>query len=409
VNNGTQQGGWFLRIHRRAAGAAFGLAIVLAPAVVASSSVQAQTFTLLYSFTGGTDGRTPLGGVILDAAGNLYGATSQGGNLACSLGCGTVFKVDGAGNETVLYSFAGTGAGDGEYPNATLVRDAAGTLYGTTVGGGASGYGTVFKLDTTGKETVLHSFSGATGDGAFPYGGVVRDGQGNIYGTTEAGGTSNYGTVFKLDTTGQETVLYSFAGTGGDGKSPFAGVVRDGLGNLYGTTEAGGLYDYGTVFKVDTTGKETVLYSFTGTGGDGAQPMSGLARDANGNLYGTTNSGGTGIDGGNGVVFKLNNASRERVLYRFPGTGAKGIHPHGVVRDAQGNLYGTTLFHGAFGWGTVFKVAPTGKLTVLYNFTGGNADGGDPYAGVVRDGHDNLYGTTSAGALGYGTVFKITP
>jgi len=409
VNNGTQQRGWFLRIHRRAAGAALGLAIVIAPSVVASRSVEAQTFTLLYTFTGGTDGRTPLGGVILDAAGNLYGTTSQGGNLACSLGCGTVFKVDRAGNETVLYSFAGTGAGDGEYPNAALVRDAAGTLYGTTVGGGASGYGTVFKLDTTGKETVLHSFSGATGDGASPYGGVVRDGQGNLYGTTEAGGTSNYGTVFKLDTTGKETVLYSFTGTGGDGKSPFAGVVRDGQGNLYGTTQAGGVLNYGTVFKLDTTGKETVLYSFAGTGGDGAQPMSGLARDANGNLYGTTNSGGTGVEGGNGVVFKLDNTGRERVLYHFPWTGAKGIHPHGVVRDTQGNLYGTTVFQGASGWGTVFKLAPTGKLTVLYNFTGSNADGGDPYAGVARDGQGNLYGTTSAGALGYGTVFKITP
>jgi uncharacterized repeat protein (TIGR03803 family) len=137
--------------------------------------------------------------------------------------------------------------------------------------------------------------------------------------------------------------------------------------------------------------------------------MTGLVLDAKGNLYGTTNSGGRGIDGGNGVVFKLDKAGRERVLYRFPRTGAKGIRPHGVVRDAQGNLYGTTVFHGAFGWGTVFKLSPTGKMTVLYNFTGGNADGGDPYAGVVRDGQGNLYGTTSAGAIGYGTVFKITP
>ena len=237
----------------------------------------------------------------------------------------------------------------------------------------------------------------------------MRDGQGNLYGTTQAGGTSNAGTVFKLDTTGEETVLYSFTGTSGDGKSPFAGVVRDGQGNLYGTTEAGGVSNFGTVFKVDTTGKETVLYSFTGAGGDGAQPMTSLTRDANGNLYGTTNSGGKGIDGGNGVVFKLDKTGRERMLYRFPATGAKGIRPHGVVRDARGNLYGTTLYHGAFGWGTVFKLSPAGKVTVLDNFTGGNADGGHPYAGVVRDDQGNLYGTTSAGAIGYGTVFKITP
>jgi uncharacterized repeat protein (TIGR03803 family) len=356
VNNGTQQGSWFFRIHRKA-GAALGLWIVLAPAVVASRSAQAQTFTLLYTFTGGMDGSTPVGGVILDAAGNLYGTTSEGGNFACSQGCGTLFKVEGVGIKTVLHSFAGTGAGDGEYPNAALVRDGQGNLYGTTVVGGASGYGTVFKLDTTGKETVLHSFSGAGGDGAFPWAGVVRDGQGNLYGTTVGGGVSGLGTVF----------------------------------------------------KVDTTGKETVLHSFTGTVVDGAQPMTGLVLDTRGNLYGTTNSGGRGIDGGNGVVFKVTNAGRETALCRFPATGAKGISPRGVVRDAQGNLYGTTLFHGAFGWGTVFKRAPTGTLTVLYNFTGGNADGGDPYAGVVQDSQGNLYGTTSAGAIGYGTVFKITP
>ena len=409
MNKETQRGSWFLRIHRKAAGAALSLAIALASAVVASRSAQAQTFTLLYSFTGGADGRTPGGGVILDAAGNLYGTTTQGGNLACSQGCGTVFKVDGAGNETVLYSFAGTGAGDGEYPRATLVMDALGNLFGTTDIGGAFGYGTVFKLDTTGKETVLHSFSGVSGDGAFPFGGVVRDEQGNLYGTTEAGGTSNCGTVFKLDATGKETVLYSFAATGGDGKRPYAGVVRDEQGNLYGTTAVGGVAGYGTVFKLDTTGKETVLHSFAVSGGDGLHPETSLVLDEKGNLYGTTYSGGRGVNGGNGVVFKLNKAVREKLLYRFPRTGANGASPNGVVLDAQGNLYGTTLSHGAFGWGTVFKRAPTGKLTVLYNFTGGNADGGDPYAGVIRDGQGNLYGTASAGALGYGTVFKITP
>jgi len=142
--------------------------------------------------------------------------------------------------------------------------------------------------------------------------------------------------------------------------------------------------------------------------GDASSQVSSVS-DSKGNLYGTTDSGGRGIDGGNGVVFKVSEAGRETVLYRFPATGANGIHPRGVVRDAQGNLYGTTVFHGAFGWGTVFKLAPTGKMTVLYNFTGGNADGGDPYAGLVRDGQGNLYGTTSAGAAGYGTVFKITP
>ena len=409
MNKGTQPGSWLLRIYRSAASAASSFAIVMVLVICALGSARAQTFTLLYTFTGGSDGRGPFGGVILDGAGNLYGTTTEGGNLACSLGCGTVFKVDTSGNETVLYSFAGTGAGDGEYPNATLLRDTQGNLYGTTESGGAFGYGTVFKLSAAGAETVLHSFTGTGGDGKFPFGGVARDGQGNLYGTTNTGGVFGVGTVFRVDATGNETVLYSFTGTGGDGKSPYAGVVRDAQGNLYGTTESGGTSNVGTVFKVDATGTETILYSFTVTGGDGAEPMSGLVRDAQGNLYGTTNAGGVGVGGGNGVVFKVDKTGREKVLFRFPGTGADGIRPHGVVRDAQGNLYGTTVFHGAFGWGTVFKLSPTGKQTVLYNFNGGNADGGDPYAGVVLDGQGNIYGATSAGAIGYGTVFKITP
>jgi len=409
MNKGTQPGSWLLRIYRSAASAASSFAIVMVLVICALGSARAQTFTLLYTFTGGSDGRGPFGGVILDGAGNLYGTTTEGGNLACSLGCGTVFKVDTSGNETVLYSFAGTGAGDGEYPNATLLRDTQGNLYGTTESGGAFGYGTVFKLSAAGAETVLHSFTGTGGDGKFPFGGVARDGQGNLYGTTNTGGVFGVGTVFRVDATGNETVLYSFTGTGSDGKSPYAGVVRDAQGNLYGTTESGGTSNVGTVFKVDATGTETILYSFTVTGGDGAEPMSGLVRDAQGNLYGTTNAGGVGVGGGNGVVFKVDKTGREKVLFRFPGTGADGIRPHGVVRDAQGNLYGTTVFHGAFGWGTVFKLSPTGKQTVLYNFNGGNADGGDPYAGVVLDGQGNIYGATSAGAIGYGTAFKITP
>ena len=409
MNKGTQPGSWLLRIYRSAASAASSFAIVMVLVICALGSARAQTFTLLYTFTGGSDGRGPFGGVILDGAGNLYGTTTEGGNLACSLGCGTVFKVDTSGNETVLYSFAGTGAGDGEYPNATLLRDTQGNLYGTTESGGAFGYGTVFKLSAAGAETVLHSFTGTGGDGKFPFGGVARDGQGNLYGTTNTGGVFGVGTVFRVDATGNETVLYSFTGTGSDGKSPYAGVVRDAQGNLYGTTESGGTSNVGTVFKVDATGTETILYSFTVTGGDGAEPMSGLVRDAQGNLYGTTNAGGVGVGGGNGVVFKVDKTGREKVLFRFPGTGADGIRPHGVVRDAQGNLYGTTVFHGAFGWGTVFKLSPTGKQTVLYNFNGGNADGGDPYAGVVLDGQGNIYGATSVGAIGYGTAFKITP
>jgi len=201
----------------------------------------------------------------------------------------------------VLYSF--TGGNDGANPVAGVVRDKAGNLYGTTFDGGASLLGVVFKLDKTGKETVLHSFTGGT-DGANPYGGVVRDAAGNLYGTTYYQGTLGDGTVFKLDKTGKETLVYSFAG-GGDGASPTASLVLDTTGNLYGTTFVGGAFGFGAVFKLDTAGQETVQYSFTG-GNDGAWPYAGLTRDAAGHLYGTALEGGTGCGGsGCGVVFEL--------------------------------------------------------------------------------------------------------
>src|SRR5271157_3231541 len=289
MNRRAQHRSWILGIHGRAAGAALALAMMLVPAVLAPGSAQAQTYTesVLHSFPGSPDGANPYAGLVRDAQGNLYGTTVNGGAQAK----GTVFKVDATGNETVLYSFTGAG-GDGANPEAGLVPDAQGNLYGTTYAGGASNAGTVFKVDTTGNETVLYSFTGAGGDGAGPTGLLVRDAQGNLYGTTVFGGASGKGTVFKADATGNETVLYSFTGAGGDGANPEAGLVPDAQGNLYGTTDAGGASNAGTVFKVDTTGNETVLYSFTGAGGDGAGPTGLLVRDAQGNLYGTTVFGG---------------------------------------------------------------------------------------------------------------------
>src|SRR5271157_4610665 len=320
MNRRTQHRSWILGIHGRAAGAALALAIMLVAAVLATGSAQAQTYTygVLYTFTGSPDGAVSDGGLVRDAQGNLYGTTSQGGDPACTNGCGTVFKVNTTGNETVLYSF--TGGADGAYPGAGLLRDAQGNLYGTTGQGGAlacnapNGCGTVFKVDTTGKETVLYSFTGGA-DGSTPEAGLLPDAQGNLYGTTSQGGdpacTNGCGTVFKVDTTGKETVLYSFTGLP-DGASPTAGLVQDAQGNLYGTTSQGGdpacTNGCGTVFKVDTKGKKTVLYSFTG-GADGAIPYAGLARDAPGNLYGTAQRGGnlacTGPTNGCGTVFKL--------------------------------------------------------------------------------------------------------
>lgn len=295
----------------------------------------------------------------------------------------------------VLYTFRGGQEGpDGCYPFAGLVRDAAGNLYGTTLAGGAFGWGAVFKLDTTGKETVLYSFTGGA-DGKSPFAGLVRDGAGDLYGTTVDGGEVPFGkgVVFELDTTGKETVLYTFT-AGADGGYPFAGLVRDAAGNLYGTAAGGGSpacaaeNGCGVVFKVDTMGKETVLHSFDGS--DGGNPDEDLTRDAAGNLYGTTPSV---VAFNNGVVFKLDTAGKETVLHSFGGYPTDGVNccgqGRGLVRDTAGNLYGTTQSGGAFNDGLVFKLNTAGKETVLYTFTGGR-DGGNPSLGLVRLGRQPL-------------------
>ncbi len=427
---------------QRARSFQFALAVMLVPAVLATGSAQAQTYTekVLYSFKGGTDGAYPSGGLLRDAPGNLYGNTAEGGDPACTFGgepsCGTVFKVDTTGKETVLYSFTGTG-GDGSLPLGGLVQDAQGNLYGATWTGGdfacfpaQGGCGTLFKVDTTDKETVLYSFTGYNidpmlADGANPNGGLVLGvvgGLSYLFGTTNVGGVYGYGTVFFWDLRFQyEGVMYSFPGQLLGKPSaypqaeayPQAGLVQDAQGNLYGTTNQGGVpcgiiwwAGCGTVFKVDTSGKETVLYSFTGTRGDGAYPTTALVLDEQGNLYGTTGGGGTF---GHGTVFKVDTIGHETVLHSFTGTGLDGGGPSGLVRDAQGNLYGTTSGGGTSGWGTVFKVDTTGHETVLYSFTGTGGDGANPTSGVVRDAQGNLYGTTyEGGTSDYGTVFKLT-
>lgn len=418
MNNPTQDRSWILGIRRRLAGAALALAVVLLPAVVATRSAQAQPYPgVLYAFTGGADGGFPVAGLARDERGNLYGVTSNGGTY----GQGTVFEV-GGGGKTVLYSF--TGGADGQSPGAGLTW-VQGNLYGTTVSGGAYGAGTVFKLDESGMEAVLHSFTGG-GDGASPDGVLVLDAQGNVYGTASGAGAYGQGTVFKVDATGNETTLYSFTGTGGDGSSPHAGLVLDAEGNLYGTTYGGGAFGQGTVFKVDATGNETVLYSFGAAPGDGANPTPGLARDPRGNLYGTTVYGGN--DWNNGTVFKLDTTGKETVLHNFVGAPVEGANPYaGVVRDRQGNLYGTTFYggdvscymNGAFpGCGTVFAVDPTGNERMLYSFTG-YGDGANPEAGLALDPQGNLYGTAPIGGnyggpqgapcwpFGCGTVFWL--
>lgn len=312
--------------------------------------------TVLYSFKGtGGDGATPAAPLVRDAAGNLYGTTEYGGNFggACrAFGCGIVFKISPTGKETVLHRFTGY-PDDGRTSWQGLVRDSAGNLYGTTLQGGASDVGTAFKLDPAGNETVLHSFGATVDDGYYPYGGsLVRDSAGNLYGTTQY--DSQSGTVLKLAPDGTETTLHSFTSGSGDGEFPCGTLVRDAKGNIYGTTNNGGVFGFGTVFQLDASNNETVLYSFSGTSGDGAIPCGGLIRDSTGNLYGTTNSGGSSYFG---TVFKLNAKGKETILHTFLGSDGR-LPELGLVRDTKGNLYGTAQYGGAHGGGVVFEIAP---------------------------------------------------
>jgi uncharacterized repeat protein (TIGR03803 family) len=379
-----------------------------------------QTFSVLYTFTSPADGNSP-GSLTVDGAGNLYG-TAQGGVN----GEGIVYLLDPAGNKTVLYQFKQVP--DGVWP-VNVVRDSAGNLYGATYRGGSTcffqeGCGTVFKLDADGNETILHRFGRGT-DGRFPNG-VIRDAAGNLYGTTIAGGVPSLcgdfglygcGTVFKVDASGKETILYRFRG-GADGGIPGGGVILDSAGNLYGTTGTGGANTYGTVFRLDANGKFTVLHSFSVN--EGCFSAANLLRDIAGNLYGTTWSCGTF---GDGTVFKVAPSGKTTVLHTFTG-GSDGGFPGGpVVQDKAGNLYGSATFGGNLtaplcslpettgpGCGVVFKIDTTGHYTVLHAFEGTD---GQWVGGVILDAAGNLYGTASDNDIPtggeYGTVFKIEP
>ncbi len=387
------------------------LALLAVLMVVASPAAYAQTETVLHSFNAdGTDGANPYSGLAIDKEGNLYGTTLYGSSFIAP-NAGTVFKVTASGAETVLYNFGGAPDGSEPYYSG-VVRDAAGNLYGTTLRGGTNDLGTVYKLAPDGTETVLYSFSPTSYDGYYPFGGVVLGKAHTLYGTTSTGGTAGVGTVYKV-TRGHkgvetETVLYNFAGQM-DGCYPRQEnlvVAKD--GTLYGTTNLCGPFngDYGTVFRITPDGKGTVLHSFNADGVDGVNPYGGLVFDKAGNLYGTTYGGG---EFGYGTVFKLSPSGGETVLHSFNADGTDGINPYGgVVLGKKGNLYGTTYQGGTNGDGTVFKLTPSGTETVLHSFT--KTDGAHPYAGVVLDKNGALYGTTvDGGDFGYGTVFKIVP
>jgi uncharacterized repeat protein (TIGR03803 family) len=310
------------------------------------------TETVLYSFLAGTlDGNDPAAGVIIDKQGNLYGTTFSGGTFGYG---GTVFRLAPDGTETILHSFGGTS--DGNRPQAALIRDGRGNLYGTTVAGGAYGNGTVFEITAIGTESILHSFAQNTSDGGFPQSSLIIDSRGNLYGTTVYGGAYGYGTVFRISPGGTETVLHNF-GNKSDGQTPYGSLVMDDSGVLYGTTSGGGALRAGTVFKLSPNGAEWVLHSFDPKLGDGEFPIAGLLLDANGNLYGTTTFGGSL---GAGTVFEITADGTETILHNFAGSTADGATPYSnVSADSNGNLYGTTYNGGStFASGTLYKITP---------------------------------------------------
>jgi uncharacterized repeat protein (TIGR03803 family) len=392
-------------------------AFLLIASVAPVPAVAEHQETTLYRFAGGKDGYEPAG-VVEDNSGNLYGMTIEGGDPHCD--CGTIFELASDGTKTTLYTFLGN---DGAQPLGRLSRDSAGNLFGTTEYGGADNFGVVFKLSHRGTMTLLHSFSGGT-DGAYPaWGRLLRDSSGNLFGTTDLGGDlscfppNGCGVVFKIAPTGEETVLHAFHG-GSDGWSLVGGLTKDEQGNLYGTTQQGGSHTNdncaagcGTIFKIAPDGSETILHSFDGAAG-GYIPDSPPVMDAKGNFYGSTDEGGhvaPNCEPGCGLIYRLSTDGRFDVLYRFSG-GADGTFPTGGLRiDDHGNLFGNTAFGGRFNRGTVFRLDPHGAEHTLYTFRRG--DGFSPDRLLAMD--DNyLYGTTSRGGLGhrhkgFGTVFRV--
>jgi uncharacterized repeat protein (TIGR03803 family) len=385
-----------------------------------------QRFKVLHKFHGG-NGSGP-GLLIRDATGNLYGLTGSGGaGSNCPYGCGTAFKLDRNGKQVWSHNFNGANGGA---PYGGLLQDAGGDLFGTTFWGGAycslyksDGCGTVFKLNSGGKKEVkLHNFSAGPDGGDPDHVVLVEDSTGNLYGTTSYGG-AGCGVVFKMNQAGKETVMYTFT-CSSDGAYPLSGVIRDNAGNLYGTTSIGGDFGWGAVYMIDSSGGETVLYSFTG-GADGGIPIDSLIMDEAGDLYGVALQGGNRGCSTNatcGTVFELSPASGggwiESTLYKFCSEKncADGGAPSHLVRDPSGNLYGTALEGGrhpcfGVGCGVVFKLDGSGKETVLHSFSG--PDGMSPY-GIILGQPGHFYGATTQGGDsscapgGCGLVYSIT-
>jgi uncharacterized repeat protein (TIGR03803 family) len=402
-----------------------------------TSNAGARTSEKVLHIFQGTPGKNPASSLIFDAAGNLYGTTTEGGSSSCTGGnggCGLVFKLTPTSTGwgySVIYRFRG--GRDGVNPFGSLIFDAAGNLYGTTAFGGGStncasgGCGTVFELSPNSgggwSESVLYRFRGGH-DGEVPSGGVVFDSSGNIYGATVNGGTGcafSCGTVFQVSPAAggwTENILYNFQGTNEnpDGAYPQSGVTIDASGNLYGTTFEGGSQGGGTVFEISPNGgawTESILYSFRGRK-DGQLPYGNVVFDAAGNLWGTTSAGG-GTTQSCGTAFELTPTSgvwTESIRHRFTCGKDGGVPATGVTIDATGNIYGTTQTAGDGGSGTIFRLATVSgkwRLNVLRSFSG-DGKGATPEARLILDATgDHLYGTTMYGGSGYGVVFEITP
>jgi uncharacterized repeat protein (TIGR03803 family) len=391
------------------------------------STAFAQAETILHHFGDGTvasDGDYPSSAPVLGADGNFYSVTTYGGTA----GGGALYRITPAGMVTLLHNFGdGSLTNDGKNPNSLLLGS-DGNFYGTTTTGGKNGSGTVFKLvpPTTAKPsgvyTLVYSFGTITSDGVTPVS-VILAANGDLYGTTHAGGTQSLGTIFQIvPGTGGCTLLHSFGSVTSDGTSPTSGLVQGTDLNLYGTTAAGGTASGGTVFKITTGGTYTILHNFNdgSVAEDGYGYPSALVQGADGNFYGTTNEGGVR---GYGTAYKITSLGVETILYDFgntsgtyvsvnPGGSASYGGGNGLLLAADGNFYGTTDVSSPYGSGTIYKLTPQGVVTFLHNFNDGTVleDGTAVSSGLAQGTDGNLYGTTNTGgiAAGYGTFFKLT-
>ncbi|MGO8671071.1 MAG: choice-of-anchor tandem repeat GloVer-containing protein, partial [Capsulimonadaceae bacterium] len=305
------------------------------------------------------DGANPTAGLIQGSDGNFYGTTSYGGSTVNS---GVAFKMSPSGAMTILHSFGdGSVANDGAIP-AGLIQGSDGNYYGTTSGGGSADVGTVFVMSPSGTVTILHSFGDGTvsNDGAIPEAGLIQGSDGNFYGTTWFGGSSAYGVAFRMAPSGAMTILHSFGdgSVSNDGGSPRAGLIQGSDGNFYGTTLAGGSAGWGTAFKMTPSGAVTILHSFLdgSVPNDGQDPNAGLIQGSDSNFYGTTSEGGSADAG---TVFKMTPSGAVTILHSFgdgsvPNDGQSPLA--GLIQGSDGNFYGTTVGGGPAGWGTAFKM-----------------------------------------------------